>query len=86
MSADRPFWQWSAGEIADAVDRGDVAVDDVVAAHEAQAAAWDPVVHAFLHRIPGGRRPTADGSARLYPSGPGDRRGRPHVTRGARRG
>ncbi len=59
MSADRPLWQWSAGEIADAVDDGTLAIDEVVAAHEAQADLWDPQVHAFLHRIPGGRRPTA---------------------------
>jgi aspartyl-tRNA(Asn)/glutamyl-tRNA(Gln) amidotransferase subunit A len=59
MSDSRPLWQWSAGAIADAVDAGALAVDDVVAAHEAQADAWDPHVHAYLHRIPGGRRPTA---------------------------
>jgi len=59
MSAARPLWQWSAGAIADAVDAGTLAVDDVVAAHEQVAADWDPAVHAYLHRIPGGRRPTA---------------------------
>ncbi|MEO6463313.1 MAG: amidase family protein, partial [Candidatus Eisenbacteria bacterium] len=57
-NSSRPLWQWSAGAIADAVDAGTVAVDDVVAAHEEVAAAWDPAVHAYLHRIPGGRRPT----------------------------
>ena len=58
MSAPRPLWQWSAGAIADAVDAGTVTVDDVVRAHEETAEAWDPAVHAYLHRIPGGRRPT----------------------------
>jgi aspartyl-tRNA(Asn)/glutamyl-tRNA(Gln) amidotransferase subunit A len=58
MSEARPLWQWSAGAIADAVDAGTLAVDDVVAAHEEVAAAWDPRVHAYLHRIPGGRRPS----------------------------
>ena len=58
MSSARPLWQWSAGAIADAVDAGTLGVDDVVAACEERADAWDPRVHAWLHRIPGGRRPT----------------------------
>ncbi len=60
MSDPRPLWQWSAGAIADHVDAGTLAVDDVVAAHEEMAAAWNPAVHAYLHRIPGGRRATAE--------------------------
>ena len=52
--SDRPYWQWSAGAIADAVDGGSVAAADVVRAHEAQADAWEPKVHAFLTRVPGG--------------------------------
>ena len=38
----RPLWQESAGTIADGVDKGALAVDDVVRAHEEVAAAWEP--------------------------------------------
>jgi len=51
---DRPYWQWSAGEIADAVAAGKASGDEVVRAHEAQADLWEPHVHAFLTRVPGG--------------------------------
>jgi aspartyl-tRNA(Asn)/glutamyl-tRNA(Gln) amidotransferase subunit A len=74
--SDRPLWQWGAGAIADAVESGAIAVDDVVAAHEAQADAWDPHVHAFLTRIPGGMRPDsgtaqADGAGKADDGGNG---------------
>jgi aspartyl-tRNA(Asn)/glutamyl-tRNA(Gln) amidotransferase subunit A len=64
---DRPLWRWSAGEIADATDISAIATDDVIAAHEARAAEWEPHVHAYLTRVPGGIRPDAahpgDGTA-----------------------
>jgi len=52
----RPLWQESAGTIADGVDKGELAVDDIVSAHEEVAAAWEPHVHAYLTRVPGGIR------------------------------
>jgi aspartyl-tRNA(Asn)/glutamyl-tRNA(Gln) amidotransferase subunit A len=59
MSKDRPFWQWSAGEIASAVTQGTVRADDVLAAHEAQGDLWEGDVHAYLTRVKGGLRPAA---------------------------
>jgi len=59
---DRPYWQWSAGEIAGAVAAGKASGDEVVRAHEAQADLWEPHVHAFLTRVPGGI-PSSDAPA-----------------------
>ncbi|MGH7726277.1 MAG: Asp-tRNA(Asn)/Glu-tRNA(Gln) amidotransferase subunit GatA [Candidatus Eiseniibacteriota bacterium] len=67
---DRPLWQWSAAEIESAVRAGTTSVDEVVAAHEAQASAWDPHVHAFLTRIPGGLRDGAGGDGAAKPARP----------------
>ena len=58
----RPVWQESAGTIAERVQSGALAVDDVVRAHEDVAAAWEPHVHAYLTRVPGGIR--ANGGAK----------------------
>jgi aspartyl-tRNA(Asn)/glutamyl-tRNA(Gln) amidotransferase subunit A len=60
---DRPFWQWSGGAIAEAVSNGSAQVDEVVAAHEAQAEAWEPHVHAYLTRVPGGIRANGEPKA-----------------------
>jgi aspartyl-tRNA(Asn)/glutamyl-tRNA(Gln) amidotransferase subunit A len=62
--SDRPFWQWSGGAIAEAVASGSAKVDEVVAAHEAQAEAWEPHVHAYLTRVPGGIRANGEAKAK----------------------
>jgi aspartyl-tRNA(Asn)/glutamyl-tRNA(Gln) amidotransferase subunit A len=59
----RPLWQWSAGAIADGVSAGTLDPAEVVRAHEAQATAWEPHVHAYLTRVPGGIRANGEAKA-----------------------
>jgi aspartyl-tRNA(Asn)/glutamyl-tRNA(Gln) amidotransferase subunit A len=59
----RPLWQWSAGAIADGVSGGTLDAAEVVRAHEAQAEAWEPHVHAYLTRVPGGIKANGEAKA-----------------------